>query len=87
MDQDIDFTNNEKFEDVWFTKNEAGQVTWKTTSVLSYFQKPKFGLHEQIPDVVEVMEMCLIMSRSQSDAERCGKLAKDVSEKRLGGGI
>ena len=77
--------NKEKFEDVWFTKNVTGQVTWKTTSVLSYFQKPEFGLYEQIPDVVEIMEICLIMSKSQSDTERCGKLAKDVSEKRFGG--
>ena len=56
--------NKEKFEDVWFTKNQAGQVTWKTTNVLSYFQKPEFGLHEHIPDLVEIIEICLIMSRS-----------------------
>jgi hypothetical protein len=35
--------------------------------------------------LVEIIEICLVMSRSQSDTERFGKLAKDVSEKRFGG--
>jgi hypothetical protein len=89
LDQYITFKerfrdNKDRFEDAWFTENEAGQVRWNITSVLSYFQKTEFGLHEQIPDVVEIIEICL-MSRSQSDTERFGKLMKDVSEKRFGG--
>jgi hypothetical protein len=52
--------NKERFEDAWFTKNEAGQVKWNI-SVLTYFQKTEFGLYEHIPDVVEMLEICLIM--------------------------
>ena len=49
-------------------------------------KKTEHGLlHEDIPDLVEIIEICLVMSRSQSDTERFGKLAKDVSEKRFGG--
>jgi hypothetical protein len=73
LDQYIAFKGvrdkKERFEDIWFTKNEAGQVKWNITSVLSYVQKPEFGLHEQIPDVVEMIEIFLIMFRSQSDTE------------------
>ena len=29
--------NKDRFKDVWFTENEAGQVKWDTTTVLSYF--------------------------------------------------
>ena len=87
LDQYITFkervcANKQRFEDAWFVKNEAGQATWSITNVLSYFQKTEFGLHEQIPDVVVIIALCLIMSRSQSDTE---KLMKDVAEKRFGG--
>ena len=77
--------NKDRFKDVWFTENEAGQVKWDTTTVLSYFHRVEYGLHEDIPDLVEIIEICLIMSRSQSDTERVGKLTKDVSDKRFGG--
>ena len=77
--------NKDRFKNVWFTKNAADQMVWNTTNVLSYFQKTKYSLHDGIADVVEIIEICLAMSRSQSDTERCGKLLKDVSENRFGG--
>ena len=77
--------NKDRFKDVWFVVNEAGQVKRNTTTVLSYFHKIEYGLHEDIPDLAEIIEMCLIMLRSQSDTERVGKLMKDVSDKRFGG--
>jgi hypothetical protein len=90
LDQYITFKkrvrdNKERFRNAWFLENEARQITWNTTNVLCYFQKFEHGLHEGIPDVVEIIEICLVMSRSQSDTERFGKLTKDVSEKRFGG--
>ena len=60
-------------------------VTWNTTTVLSYSHRVEYGLHEDIPDLAKLIEICLIMSRSQSDTERVGKLTKDVSDKRFGG--
>ena len=59
--------NKDRFKDVWLTKNAADQTVWNTTNVLSYFQKTEYSLHDGIPDVVEIIEMCLVMSRSQSD--------------------
>ncbi len=41
-----------RFKDVWFVVNEAGQVKWNTTS---YFDKIKYGLHEDIPDLAEII--------------------------------
>ena len=77
--------NKDRFKDVWFVVNEAGQVKRNTTTVLSYFHKIEYGLHEDIPDPAEIIEICRIMSRSQPDTERVGKLMKDVSDKRFGG--
>ncbi|CAB3977936.1 Hypothetical predicted protein [Paramuricea clavata] len=75
--------NKERFKNFWFVENEAHQITWNTSNVLCCFQKTEHGLHEGIPDLVEIIKICLVMSRSQSDIERFGKLAKDVSEKRF----
>ena len=54
-------------------------------TVLSYFYTVQYGLHEDIPDLAEIIEICLIMSQFQSDTERVGKLTKDFSDKRFGG--
>jgi hypothetical protein len=77
--------NKDRFRGVWFVVNETGQVKWNITTVLSYFHKIEYALHEDIPDLAEIIEICLVMSRSQSDTERAGKLMKDVSDKRFGG--
>ena len=61
--------NKDRFKDVWFTKNAADQTVWNTTNVLFYFQKTEYSLHDGIPDVVEIIEICVVMSRSQSDTE------------------
>ncbi|CAB3981984.1 Hypothetical predicted protein [Paramuricea clavata] len=64
--------------------NEAGQVTWNITTVLSYFHKIEYALqtYQTLPEIIEI---CLVMSRSQSDTEKAGKLMKDISDKRFGG--
>ena len=55
--------NKDRFKDVWFTKNAADQTVWGTTNVLSYFQKTEYSLHDRKPDVVEIIVICLLMSR------------------------
>ena len=59
--------------------------SWRPENVLKSFQDVKTGLHKDIPDAVEIAEICLVMSRSQSDTERVGKTAKRVSEGRFEG--
>lgn len=71
---------------VWLpTDTSSGVRSWRTENVLRSFQDVRLGLHKDIPDVVEVAEICLLMSRSQSDTERVGKTAKRVSEGRFEG--
>jgi hypothetical protein len=70
--------NKDRLRDVWFVVNEAGQVKWNITTVLSYFHKIEYALHEDILDLAEIIEICLLMSRSQSDTVRVGKLMKDA---------
>ena len=41
-------------------------------------------MHEDIPDLAKLIDICLITSRSQSDTERVGKLTRDISDKRFG---
>ena len=72
---------------VWLpTDTSSGVRSWRTENVLRSFQDVRLGLHKDIPDVVEVAEICLLMSRSQSDTERVGKTAKRVSEGRFEAG-
>ena len=59
--------------------------TQLNTKLHPCLQNPLAGMHVDIPDVVEVAEICLLMSRSQSDTERMGKTAKRVSEGRFEG--
>ncbi|KAF0306132.1 hypothetical protein FJT64_022317 [Amphibalanus amphitrite] len=71
---------------VWLPADPSSGVrTWRPENVLRSFQNVRLGLHKDIPDLVEVAEICLIISRSQSDTERVGKTAKRVSEGRFEG--
>ncbi|XP_043192867.1 uncharacterized protein LOC122365592 isoform X3 [Amphibalanus amphitrite] len=53
--------------------------------ILHDFLRPSSQLHVSIPDVIELMEIAVLLCRSQSDTERTGKLVKDLSENRFGG--
>jgi hypothetical protein len=74
--------NKVRFKNFWFVENEAHQITWNT-SVLCCFKKTEHGLHEGIPDLVEIIEICLVMSRSQSEQNDLGNLLKMCPKKDL----
>ena len=45
----------------------------------------ELNLHADIPDIVELIEVCLVLGRSQSHTERVGKTAKLVIQDRFEG--
>ncbi|KAF0301936.1 hypothetical protein FJT64_025941 [Amphibalanus amphitrite] len=77
-------TERERFRKEWLPER-GGVVRWMPEAVLRSFMRPEHDLHADIPDIVELIEICLIMSRSQADTERIGKMSKFVVEGRFEG--
>ena len=71
---------------VWLPADPSSGIrAWCPENVLRSFQDVRLGLHKDIPDLVEVAEICALMSRFQADTDRVGKTAKRVSEGRFEG--
>ena len=50
----------------WFCE-QNGVVRWNPEAVLQSFMRVELDLHADIPDIVELIEICLVLGRSQSD--------------------
>ena len=70
-------STDKELQSVWLPADSSCAVrVWRPENVLRSLQDVRLGLHRDIPDLVELAEICLLMSRSQSDTERVGKTAK-----------
>jgi hypothetical protein len=73
------------FRPRWHKKNDKGQQYLAHQSILETFLDPANNLHEGIPDVMEMLEIAAVSSRTQSDTERTVKLVKMVMKDRYQG--
>ena len=73
-----------RFTRSWFSSQD-GVLRWRPEEVLRSFMRAELDLHADIPDIVELCEICLVLCRSQSDTERVGKTSKQVIKNRFEG--